>query len=253
MESAGREIDDEALRAAMKDTGLGTPATRAATIETLVKRAFIAREGKQVVPTATGIALIEGLPVPTLASPELTGTWEARLARIARGQDTRAAFMKDIVRYLHEVTEAVRTSAPPRHARAAVVAPNETRITPVFVTEPAASPPRRADPKPPPASKSKRASEPTEAALPCPACRQGTLIAGKRGWGCSRWREGCGFVVWFEVNGRRLTDGQLRDLVAKGKTRRSMWTIAGQPPTEGRLILDLTAHRDRGAARFQPG
>jgi len=253
MESAGREIDDEALRAAMKDTGLGTPATRAATIETLVKRAFIAREGKQVVPTATGIALIEGLPVPTLASPELTGTWEARLARIARGQDTRAAFMKDIVRYLHEVTEAVRTSAPRRPLQGSALPPTETRRTGLGVAKIPASPPTRADPKPAPAARSKRAREPAEVALPCPACRQGTLIAGKRGWGCSRWRDGCGFVVWFEVNGRRLTDGQLRDLVAKGKTRRSTWTIAGQPPTEGRLILDLTAHRDRGAARFQPG
>jgi len=253
MESAGREIDDEALRAAMKDTGLGTPATRAATIETLVKRAFIAREGKQVVPTATGIALIEGLPVPTLASPELTGTWEARLARIARGQDTRAAFMKDIVRYLHEVTEAVRTSAPPRHANAAVVPPTETRSPAPVVAKTAASQPNRTASNPPPAPASKRTREPADVALPCPACRQGTLIAGKRGWGCSRWRDGCGFVVWFEVNGRRLTGGQLRDLVAKGKTRRGTWTIAGQPPTEGRLILDLTADRDRGAARFQPG
>ena len=93
MESAGREMEDEELRAAMKDTGLGTPATRASTIETLVKRGFIAREGKQVVPTAVGIDLIERLPVATLASPELTGAWEARLVRIARGDETRAAFM----------------------------------------------------------------------------------------------------------------------------------------------------------------
>jgi DNA topoisomerase-3 len=119
MESAGREIEDEALRAAMKDTGLGTPATRAATIETLLKRRFIAREGKLLVPTATGIALIERLPVPTLASPELTGAWEARLARIARGQDTRGAFMGDIVRYVREVTEAIRGAAPAGIARPA--------------------------------------------------------------------------------------------------------------------------------------
>jgi DNA topoisomerase-3 len=266
MESAGREIDDEALRAAMKDTGLGTPATRAATIETLVKRAFIAREGKQVVPTATGIALIEGLPVPTLASPELTGTWEARLARIARGQDTRAAFMKDIVRYVHEVTEAVRTStpgAPPPSQTPRDLAPNrepappprarrENRggapaaVTPAKRRAPVAESPRRSPAQASPAAPS---------SLPCPACRQGTLLAGKRGWGCSRWREGCGFVIWFEVSGRRLTDAQLRDLVAKGKTRRGTWSIAGQPPTEamGRLILDLSAPREQGAARFQPG
>ncbi len=108
MESAGRDIEDEELRAAMKDTGLGTPATRAATIETLVQRTFIAREGKQLVPTPTGIGLIDALPVPSLASPELTGAWEARLARIARGQETRAAFMADIARYVSEVVAAIR-------------------------------------------------------------------------------------------------------------------------------------------------
>jgi hypothetical protein len=123
MESAGREIEDEELRAAMKDTGLGTPATRAATIETLVQRKFIARQGKLVVPTPTGIDLIERLPVPTLASPELTGAWESRLARIARGQDTRSAFMTDIVRYVGEVTAAIRAggraSRPSGHDRTA--------------------------------------------------------------------------------------------------------------------------------------
>jgi DNA topoisomerase-3 len=262
MESAGREIDDEALRAAMKDTGLGTPATRAATIETLVKRGFIARDGKVIVPTATGIALIEGLPVPTLASPELTGTWEARLARIARGQDSRAAFMKDIVQYVHEITEAVRTSAPPSaiatEAPAVAAAPSakpaRARGKRRADTSEAAAPAKRAPralAKTPPAAPSPapaRAATP----LPCPSCRQGTLIAGKRGWGCTRWREGCGFVIWFELDGRRLTDGQLRELVAKGKTRRATWSLAGRPPMAGRLILDLGASRDRGAARFEP-
>ena len=71
-------------------------------------RKFIAREGKQIVPTPTGIGLIERLPVPTLASPELTGAWESRLARIARGQETRSAFMTDIARYVGEVTAAIR-------------------------------------------------------------------------------------------------------------------------------------------------
>ena len=78
-------------------------------------------------------------------------------------------------------------------------------------------------------------------------------MAGKRGWGCSRWREGCPFVIWFELGGRRLTGVQLRDLVAKGKTRRSTFSVEGRPPEAGRLVLDLTADRDAGAARFQPG
>ncbi|HEX4510828.1 MAG TPA: DNA topoisomerase, partial [Burkholderiaceae bacterium] len=203
MEYAGRDIADEALRAAMKDTGLGTPATRAATIETLVKRGFVIREGKQVVPTATGIALIEGLPVASLASPELTGAWEARLARVARGQEARAAFMSDIVRYVGDVVDAIRgsTSAAPRTA-----SPAPMKKIPPVAPAPAAAP---------------------AVELVCPRCKQAPLVTGKRGWGCARWREGCSFVIWFETAGRRLSEAQLRELVSKGKTRKATWNPTG--------------------------
>jgi DNA topoisomerase III len=231
MEYAGRDIEDEELRAAMRDTGLGTPATRAATIETLLRRNFIAREGKQIVPTAAGIALIEGLPVASLASPELTGSWEARLGRIARGQETRAVFMSDIARYVGEVVEAIRRSTSGRGAAGAPTP--KSRATPT-ANRPAAPAP------------------PVAAALTCPRCKQGSLIAGRRGWGCSRWREGCSFVIWFESGGKRLTDAQLRDLVTKGKTRKADWTPAGGPPTPGRLVLDLAGSAESGGARFQP-
>jgi DNA topoisomerase-3 len=239
MESAGREIEDEALRAAMKDTGLGTPATRAATIETLLKRKFIAREGKLLVATPTGVDLIERLPVPTLASPELTGAWEARLARISRGQETRASFMADIARYVREMTDTIRArpvgkapaTAPPAAITTTTVAKAaSTTTTTTTMTKTAATPP-----------------------LPCPRCKQGTLMTGRRGWGCTRWREGCPFVIWFEIAGRRLTAAQLRDLVEKGKTRKSRWAPSGGASVvDGRLVLDLAATPDAGgAARFQ--
>ena len=235
MESAGREIEDEALRAAMKDTGLGTPATRAATIETLLKRKFIVREGKVLVATPTGIALIERLPVPTLASPELTGAWEARLARISRGQEARAAFMADIARYVRETTDAIRgagsagTTPSARRRRAAP--PAATTAPPAATTAPPAA----------------------TTTLACPRCKQGTLMAGRRGWGCTRWREGCAFVVWFESAGRRLTAAQLRDLVEKGQTRKSKWAPRGEASVvAGRLVLDLAATPGGGGgARFQ--
>jgi DNA topoisomerase III len=214
METAGRSIEDEALRQAMKDCGLGTPATRAATIETLLKRKFLAREGKALVPTDLGMGLLDVLPVPSLASPELTGSWEARLARIARGQEPRAAFMQDIAAYVREVVGAIRGTPRP----------------------PAARPPPPAPPPPSPAP-------PDKPALPCPRCQTGALITGKRGWGCSRWREGCAFVVWFETAGKRLTEAQLEDLVTKGKTRKAKFGDA-----QGRLVLDLAA--DKGGARF---
>ena len=92
---------------------------------------------------------------------------------------------------------------------------------------------------------------PAMTALTCPRCKQGQLIPGKRGWGCSRWREGCSFVVWFESAGKRLTEAQLRDLVTKGKTRKADWMPSGGPPTPGRLVLDLAGSAQSGGARFQ--
>ncbi len=254
MEFAGRDIEDEALRAAMKDTGLGTPATRAATIETLVRRTFVSRQGKQLVPTAMGIGLIEGLPVASLASPELTGSWEARLARVARGQETRATFMNDIARYVGEVVDAIRRSPSGRGAVPAAPA-SDRLMAPARTARaraaPAPAPTARAAPvstAPVPAA----AAASTATTLTCPRCKQGPLVAGKRGWGCSRWREGCSFVVWFESAGKRLTDAQLRDLVTKGKTRKAAWIPPGGQPAPGRLVLDLAAPSESGAGRFEP-
>ena len=201
MENAGKLVEDEELRAAMRDSGLGTPATRAAIIETLLRRGFVVREGKHLVPTPTGIGLIRALPVQSLASPELTGAWEARLARIARGQEQRAAFMSDIVRYVHEVVDAIRAAAPMA----------ELPLSPQAPASPGGRRPRRAKRAAADAAKGHEVAD-----LTCPACKQGRIITGKRGWGCERWREGCKFVVWFEENGKKRSPADLRAIVAKG-------------------------------------
>jgi hypothetical protein len=102
------------------------------------------------------------------------------------------------------------------------------------------------------ATKTPAATTPAAAAadLGCPRCRTGPLIAGARGWGCSRWREGCRFVVWFQTAGRRLTAAQLRELVTRGKTRKARFAAGDGSPAMGRLVLDPAA--DAGAARFEP-
>jgi len=233
MESAGREIADEELRAAMRDSGLGTPATRAATIETLIRRTFVARDGKNLVPTDMGIGLIDALPEKSLASPELTGAWEARLSRVARGQETRAAFMADISRYVRDVVTAIRGGAGVVRASGATAPPRAPDVSP------------RSRPKRPPAATRAKATT-----LICPRCKQGALVAGKRGWGCARWREGCAFVIWFEIAGRRITDAELTDLVSKGTTRKRKWRSDQGAEIGGRLVLDLSAARDAGAARL---
>jgi len=209
MENAGKLVEDEELRAAMKDSGLGTPATRASIIETLLKRAFVVREGKHVVPTPMGMGLIAALPTQSLASPELTGNWEARLARIARGEEQRAVFMGDIGRYVKETVDAIRVSAP-------------MVDVPIMVQKPVHKPtggkgargPRRKTAKV--EDKETRQLGQGIADLVCPACKQGQVIVGKRGWGCSRWREGCKFVVWFEEDGRKRSEADLRAMVKSG-------------------------------------
>ncbi len=108
MQGAGKLIDDEELRGAMKDSGLGTPATRANIIETLIKRDYATRKGKNLVATPLGVALIAGLPLDTLKSPEMTGQWEATMERIRRGQADPAAFVADIERFTAQAVTELR-------------------------------------------------------------------------------------------------------------------------------------------------
>lgn len=246
METAGRHLDDEELRQQMKEVGLGTPATRAAIIETLLQRAYVERRGKLLHPTPLGIDLVEGLPVPSLASPELTGRWEARLDRIARGQDSRPAFMADIERYVREIVDAVRGAPAPQA---------------VPVSAPAAAPPPRRIRKDAGAGQTARAGvkakvkshgaapAPPSAGhkvvpeLACPRCREGQMIVGRRGWGCSRWQRGCPLVIPFQVLGLRLCDSDLRKLCEHGATdplgpRQARLRLALQGSPAGFVYLD---------------
>ncbi len=107
MERAGEGLDDAELKRAMKRNGLGTPATRAAIIETLINRTFIARDGRELVPTPSGRALIGVLPVQELRSAGLTGRWEARLHAVADGAEDRDAFMADIRAFTDDAVRRV--------------------------------------------------------------------------------------------------------------------------------------------------
>ena len=99
METAGKLVDDDELREAMKDSGIGTPATRAAIIERLIDVGYVERDGRSLVPTEKGMNVIRLLGEHPLTSPALTGEWEHRLARIESGEETRTAFMHDIAKF----------------------------------------------------------------------------------------------------------------------------------------------------------
>jgi len=125
MQSAGKDLDDEALKGAMKDCGLGTPATRANIIETLLKRGFVERKRNILQPTAKGIELVQSIQAEALKSPQLTGEWEAEMERIRRGEAQRGAFMEGIHRFVRDVVAQIKGSAPagPKRAFGPVAGP----------------------------------------------------------------------------------------------------------------------------------
>lgn len=166
METAGRKMEDEAAREAMKDRGLGTPATRAAIIETLLTRSYIVRQKKNLLASPTGRALIALIRSPQLKSPEMTGDWEARLNQIYRANAAPETFMADIQHFIQDIIDSVR------------------RL-------PSTDPACFGD---------------------CPRCGK-PVIRGRRGYGCSGWREGCPFVLWPEYKDARLTESQIRTLI----------------------------------------
>ena len=135
METAGKEVEDAELREAMKDSGIGTPATRASIIELLVNREYIEREGRSLVATEKGIQVIRLLNGHKLTSPELTGSWEHRLGLIEQGKDSRESFMRDIAKFTGETvarsstsSRACRSSAPSwARARSAAARSRENR------------------------------------------------------------------------------------------------------------------------------
>ena len=104
METAGKEIEDDTMRQAMKDSGIGTPATRAAIIETLLKREYMVRQQKKLVPTEKGLALHSVVKNMAIANVEMTGKWEAELAKIERGEASADGFTHSIEGYTREIT-----------------------------------------------------------------------------------------------------------------------------------------------------
>ncbi|WP_306600001.1 DNA topoisomerase 3 [Geothrix sp. 21YS21S-2] len=117
MQSAGKELDDDELKGAMKDCGLGTPATRANIIETLLKRAYLERKRNILAPTPKGIDLIRSIRAEPLRSPQLTGEWEAQMERIRRGEASRDAFMEGIRDFVKDVVGQIKAAAPAASAR----------------------------------------------------------------------------------------------------------------------------------------
>ncbi|AIQ13171.1 type IA DNA topoisomerase [Paenibacillus durus] len=333
MESAGKQIEDEELRDAMKDSGLGTPATRAATIERLKKVGYIEMQGKKILITQKGrtaIELIRGAGVELLTSPEMTGHWERRLNEISRGTASDLQFMENVKKFAAMIVDKVRAqsradkmsfeSSEPASGKggkgrggtrrsgggrdgsggskgdgdafsadgggnwqsgvsgkaggesggadrgeaagrsvpaASDAASGENAVAAVAPSENAAaaaapggnaSPGRRSVES---GSGAKEAAASRPAApkfigtCPRPGCG-GQIFMGRKGYGCSHYKEGCGFVIWKESYGRQLTDTQIKALIEKGRTAKLKLMLPDGSAAEGKLTLRNTETGELG-------
>ena len=208
METAGRNVDDEELRQAMKENGIGRPSTRAAIIETLFKRNYVQREKKRLVPTPTGVELIGLIRNPTLKSAELTGQWEKKLRQIEGGELSGEQFLAELTGLVREMVDEVKQDRSGRGLSAASAAESGGKREEVKAPSPSVT----ADSSP------LTLNSGAGGLGPCPACQGGQLLRGKTAFGCSRWREGCAFRLPTEFMGKKLTDPQLKALLTKGRT-----------------------------------
>lgn len=204
METAGKLVDNDELRDALKENGIGRPSTRAAIIETLFKRNYIRKERKSLFPTATGTELIHVIQEELLKSAELTGLWEKKLRQIEKGSYEARTFLEEVKQMVNQIVINVLSDQSGRsitieQKKAEEEKPKKSKAT----------------------SASKEAGEkkprkPRKKAVPapaiCPICHKGTLLRGKTAYGCSEYKNGCTFRLDYATYGADLTDEQLAQI-----------------------------------------
>ena len=200
METAGKEIEDDTMRQAMKDSGIGTPATRAAIIETLLKREYMVRQQKKLVPTEKGLALHSVVKNMAIANVEMTGKWEAELAKIERGEASADGFTHSIEGYTREITAELLGCD--------------------------------------------RLFSHKDSGCQCPKCKQGTMQFFGKVVRCSN--KECGMPVFKQIAGKLLTDGDITDLLTKGKTR----TLNGFTSKQGKSFSAAIAFDENFNTKF---
>ena len=194
METAGRNVDDEELREAMKENGIGRPSTRAAIIQTLYKRGYIRQQRKSLEATPTGIALIGLIQEELLKSAELTGLWENKLRQIERRTYSAQQFVAELKQMVSELVHTVlcdntnrrlQQTPPPSENSSSEKASPRNASSEKASSEKASSSSEESNGE----VKAKRKI--IRAGSKCPECGEGKVIKGHTAYGCSRWREGC--------------------------------------------------------------
>ena len=200
METAGKFVEDEELRAALKENGIGRPSSRANIIETLFKRRYIRRERNNLLATATGIELIDTIHEKLLTSCELTGIWEKKLRDIERKQYDASTFIEELKAQITEIVNQVLADSSNRHVAITTEEDLNKKAPKKSSAKRKKEPTKKDSPKAKPSvtlSSDTQKQAPPQAddlvGKPCPVCGKGTIIKGKTAYGCSRWKEGCNF------------------------------------------------------------
>lgn len=199
METAGKFVDDEELRAALKENGIGRPSSRAGIIETLFKRKYIRRERKNLLATPTGVELIDMIHEKLLTSSELTGIWEKKLRDIEHKKYDAAMFIEELKKQISDIVNDVLCDNSNR--RVTIMSDEDMKKT---VKKKKATPKKKEKventPQATQENKGKTTIIPNDELIGkvCPECGKGHIIKGKNAYGCSNWKEGCKFVLPFE-------------------------------------------------------
>ncbi|KAA1246383.1 DNA topoisomerase 3 [Aquimarina sp. RZ0] len=213
METAGKQVDDDEMRELMKENGIGRPSTRANIIETLFKRTYIERNKKQILPTATGIQLIDTIQNKLLTSAELTGRWEKQLKEIEKGTHHAGTFIKSMKQMVDHLVYEVRTEKVRANISHAI--PKESKKT------------------------SKKPNDGITA-LKCPKCQKATILKGKTAYGCKAFKKGCDFQLPFYFMDKKISEKQYIRLLKKGCTVNLKGFKTEIGITEGLVRLDAS-------------
>ncbi|MCI2228061.1 DNA topoisomerase 3 [Polaribacter sp. MSW13] len=220
METAGKQVDDDEMRELMKENGIGRPSTRASIIETLFRRKYIERKKKLVLPTQTGIDLINIIDNELLKSAELTGRWEKRLKEIERGEFNAGTFINNMKKMVDELVYEVRSNTSKKR-----ISSNTTLVE--------NSSKAKKDTETSSARKKKQVVGKT-----CPKCKKGIILKGSSAYGCSEYKNNCDLKIPFEIYGKKVSENQLIRLIDKGCTTNLKGFITETGKVEGLIRFD---------------
>ncbi|WP_299665444.1 DNA topoisomerase 3 [uncultured Polaribacter sp.] len=209
METAGKQVDDDEMRELMKENGIGRPSTRASIIETLFRRKYIERKKKLVLPTQTGIDLINLIDNELLKSAELTGRWEKRLKEIERGEFNAGTFINNMKKMVDELVYEVRANKTSKRISSNDVRSSISTSLNTGSVENSSKPQK---------TKNSDKSKKQVVGKTCPKCKKGQLIKGSAAFGCSEYKHNCDLKIPFEIYGKKISENQLIRLLDKGCT-----------------------------------